>query len=84
MAAGVSGIRVQGPEFEADSWSPAQNLSRTEVRSGGGSAGRSIGLRARNGSFDAEMNCRGDPETLWYHLPPQPCVEITGGDGVEL
>jgi hypothetical protein len=81
MAAGISGVRVQGPEFKADSWSPSQTFLRAENPIGEGAAGRSISLRVPNGSLDVETDCRGHPETLWHHRPSQPCMEIIGGNG---
>ena len=84
MAAGLSGVRVEGPASQRDSWAPSQTLLRREDTVGAGAPCWSFGCRVSHGPLDTEADCRGNPKTLRYHLSSQPCVEVIGGDELEL
>jgi len=84
MAASLSGIRVEGPAFKRDSWAPPQTLLRTEGPVGAGAACWSFGCRVPHGPLDSEADCRSNPQALRDHVSSQPCLEIIGGDELEL
>ena len=84
VVSGLSGERVQGAEIQDGSRASAEVATRAKRETTPAVTGRSINLRISNRSVDPAAGSASNSEELWGPLPPQPCLEIAFGDGVEL
>ena len=82
--AGLSGERIQGAEIQDGSRASAKVATRAKRETKPALAGRSISLRISDRPVDLAAGCANNSEELWGSIPPQPCLEIAFGDGVEL
>lgn len=84
MVSGLSGERIQGAEIQDGSRASAKVATRAKRETKPALAGRSINLRISDRPVDFAAGCADNSEELWGPIPPQPCLEIAFGNGVEL
>lgn len=84
MVPGVPEGRLQGPSFKDDPRASSQALSKREGNPNRDALVRPAGRRVSDRPLDLETDCPDHSQAPWHPVSPQPCVEDTSGDGLEL
>ena len=84
VVSGLSGERLQGAEIQDGSRASAEAATRAKRETTPAVTGRSISLRISDRPVDLAAGSANNSEELWGPIPPQSCLAIARGDGVEL
>jgi hypothetical protein len=80
----LSGQRLEGTEIQDGSRASGKVATRAKRETKPAFAVRSLSLRISDRSVDLTAGLTSNSEELWGSIPPQSCLEIAFGDGVEL
>ena len=75
---------LQGPEIQDSSRASAEVVTRAKREAGPVVTGRASALRVSDRPVDLAAGGSSNSEELWHPIPPQPCLAVAFGDGVEL
>jgi len=84
MVPRVPAGRVQGPSFKDDPRASSQALSERERNPDRAALVRPAGRRVPDRPLDLETDCPNHSQAPWHPVSPEPCVEDTSRDGMEL
>ena len=84
LVPGLSREGLQGPEIQGGSRASAEVVGRAKREAGPIVVSRATGLRVLDRIVDLVTGGASNSKELWDPIPPQPCLAVAFGNGVEL